>query len=103
MPETPRCFVYILRCADGSFYVGWTADLDERVRLHNAGLGASWTLKRRPVTLAYAEHVATPQDAVRRELQLKGWSHAKKEALIRGDLPKLKLLARRRKRSPVEH
>ena len=78
--------VHILQCADGSFYVGSTEHLESRVKEHNEGkLGAAYTYHRRPVTLAYSESFDTQVKAMNRERQLKGWSHAKKEALIQGD------------------
>ena len=79
-------WVYILRCADGSFYVGQTADLGSRLARHNDGTAARWTAARRPVTLAYAEPVNTLAEAVAREHQLKRWTHAKKAAFVAGEI-----------------
>lgn len=91
------CYVYILKCTDGSYYVGSTSDVDARVKEHNDGkLGACYTFLRRPVTLAYTESYATLFEAMRRERQLKGWSHAKKAALVTGDIVTLKALSKRR-------
>jgi len=90
------CYVYILRCADDSFYVGLAQDLDGRVSAHNDGRGAAYTFKRRPVHLVYSEVFHSEDEAVGRERQLKRWSPAKKEALIAGDLEGLKQLSRRR-------
>lgn len=84
------CFVYILRCADESFYVGITQDLDARLKAHNDGRGATYTFKRRPVSLVYSERYELDTQGVARERQLKRWSHSKKQALISGDLQKLK-------------
>ncbi len=92
-------FVYIIRCSDGSLYVGHTLDVQERVKAHNDGRGASWTASRRPVELVYQETHHTEQKAVARERQLKGWTHSKKFALINGDFARLKALAKRRIRS----
>jgi len=89
-------FVYILECADGSFYVGHTNNLSHRMKAHNDGTAASFTHQRRPVNLRYSEHLPTRQLAVRRERQIKGWTHAKKIALIRGDLQALRQLSRNR-------
>ena len=89
--------VYILRCSDGSFYVGHTEELDQRLAAHNAGQGAVWTAKRRPVELLYQEPFDDLESAVRREVQLKKWSRAKKEALISDDLERLKALSHRNK------
>jgi len=90
-------YVYILLCADGSYYVGFTESLEARLKEHNEGkLGACYTFLRRPVTLVYSESYNIQADAIKRERQLKGWSHAKKEALIDGDVPALKALSKRR-------
>ena len=89
--------VYILQCGDDSYYVGSTEHLEARVREHDEGtLGAAYTFIRRPVTLVYSESYETQVEAMRRERQLKGWSHAKKEALIRGNVVALKALSKRR-------
>ncbi len=77
------CYVYLLRCADGSFYVGWTTDLDRRLKTHNCGKGAKYTRARLPVTLAYWEEYPDKRSAMRREWQLKHLPRAAKEALIR--------------------
>src|SRR5690349_8410251 len=89
-------FIYIVRCADGSLYVGHTSDVASRVKTHNDGKGAVWTACRRPVTLVYSETVASEGAAMRRERQIKRWTRAKKQALIRGDVQALKSLAKRR-------
>ena len=83
-------FVYILRCADGSYYVGKTNDLYTRLTEHQSGVGADYTAVRRPVEMMYAEEHSTIRSAKNRELQLKRWSRAKKEALIALDLKRLK-------------
>ena len=88
-------FVYILRCSDGSYYVGQTEDVQQRVHDHNEGRGATWTATRRPVELVYQESFDELDSVVRREAQLKRWSRAKKEALISGDRKQLKALSRR--------
>jgi len=89
-------FVYILRCSDGSLYVGHTADLDQRLAAHNAGRAALFTRMRRPVVVAYFEQFTDELDAIRREAQIKKWSRSKKEALVSGDLVALHEAARRR-------
>ena len=76
------CFVYILRCADGSLYTGWTDDLTRRLTAHNAGRGAKYTRTRRPVQLAYAEILPDKPAALRREAAIKRLPRAKKLALI---------------------
>ena len=92
--------VYILRCADGSYYVGQTRNLKRRLEAHRSGLAASFTRDRRPVRLVYFEPQPTAPDAALRERQLKGWTRAKKEALIRRDLDALHGLSRRRGTRP---
>jgi putative endonuclease len=88
-------YVYMLRCADGSYYVGSTrTSLDARVAEHNAGAFDGHTARRRPVLLVYHEEFDRITDAVAAERRLKGWTRAKKEALIRGDFAELRLLAR---------
>ena len=89
-------FVYILRCADGTYYVGSTNDVPARVASHNAGDAATYTRARRPVTLVYSEAHPDQLTAIRRERQLKGWSHQKRDALVQGDVEKLKQLSKRR-------
>jgi putative endonuclease len=78
--------MYILKCADSSYYIGSIANLENREKIHNQGKGATYTAKRRPVHLLYYEAFGTLDDAVRRERQVKKWSRAKKEALINNDL-----------------
>ncbi len=77
-------FTYILRCADGTLYTGWTNDLKKRLDAHNAGQAAKYTRGRTPVELAYAEAHGTKQEAMRREAQIKKLSRKEKEALIQG-------------------
>jgi len=89
-------FVYILRCAEGTYYVGSTADVPARVEAHNAGRGPRFTACRRPVTLVHSEPMATMNQASRREMQIKKWSRAKKEALIAGKMDRLHELSIRR-------
>ncbi len=94
-------YVYILRCSDGSYYVGSTrGSLDTRVNEHNAGTYGGFTKSRRPVALLYSQEFDRITDAVAAERQLKGWSRAKKEALINGDLDRLVRLARNRTEYP---
>ena len=83
-------FVYILRCADGSYYVGKTNDLSTRLTQHQSGVGAHYTAVRRPVEMMYAEEHSTIRSAKNRELQIKRWSRAKKETLISLDSKRLK-------------
>ena len=88
-------YVYILRCADGTFYVGATTELTGRVEAHNAGRGPRFTACRRPVSLVYSEPHATMESARGREVQIKKWSRDKKEALISGNMGRLHELSRR--------
>jgi len=88
-------WVYILKCADGSYYVGSTVDLEARLWQHNEGVGARYTAKRRPVELVFAMEYDSIQDAFNQEKRLQGWSRTKKEALIRGDFEALPGLARK--------
>jgi predicted GIY-YIG superfamily endonuclease len=89
-------FVYILRCVDGSLYVGHASDVHERVKMHNEGRGALWTACRRPVQLLYQEQHRSELDAIKRERQLKRWTQAKKLALANGNVAKLRSLSKRR-------
>jgi predicted GIY-YIG superfamily endonuclease len=91
-------FVYILRCIDGSLYVGHTSNVEDRVKVHNDGRGALWTACRRPVTLVYQERHGSEGDAIARERQIKRWTHDKKLALVNGNIANLKSLAKRRVR-----
>ncbi len=75
-------FVYILECADGTLYTGWTTDLDRRVKAHNAGRGARYTRGRRPVRLVYWEHAADRGSALRRETAIRRLRRCAKLALI---------------------
>lgn len=77
-----RNYTYLLRCADGTLYCGWTNDLEKRVAAHNAGAGAKYTKARRPVKLAYYETFATKQEAMRREAEIKRLTRQEKLALI---------------------
>ena len=75
-------YTYLLRCADGSLYCGWTNDLEKRLAAHNAGTASKYTRSRLPVTMVYAEASATKQEAMRREYAIKQLSREDKEALI---------------------
>jgi putative endonuclease len=87
--------VYILRCADGSYYVGTAQQgLERRLAEHERGLAAGYTAWRRPVELVFAQEFEAITDALAAERKLKGWNRAKKEALIRGDFDALPRLAR---------
>lgn len=75
-------YTYILKCADGTLYCGWTNDLEKRVKMHNEGKGAKYTRCRLPVTLVYYEEYETSVEAQRREYQIKQLSRAQKLELI---------------------
>ncbi len=94
MQSSYTYFFYILKCSDGSFYVGSTTNLENRLKTHNQGEGANHTAKRRPVQLVYQEEFNSLDDAVKRERQVKKWSKAKKEALIRGEMETLQKLSK---------
>jgi tRNA/rRNA methyltransferase len=78
-------WVYILRCADGSYYTGHTDNLEQRIGQHNAGAIEGYTHDRRPVTLAWSQDCPSRIEALEAERQIKGWTRAKKEALMRSD------------------
>ena len=91
--------MYILRCSDGSYYVGSARDLDARMQQHTAGEGSTYTSRRMPVELVYAQEFSTVAEAFAAEKQVQGWSRAKREALIRGEQQRLPELSRRRRGS----
>ena len=86
-------YVYILRCSDGTYYTGHTSDLDCRMGHHVAGTASDYTARRRPARLVWTAAFPTRDQAFCFERQLKGWSRAKKEAVIRGDWETLPGLA----------
>ena len=87
-------WVYLLRCADGSYYAGHTDNLEGRIWQHQQGIGCEWTRRRRPVELIWHEQAPTREEALAFERRIKGWTRAKKEALIRGDWVEIGRLAR---------
>ena len=83
-------YVYIVKCSDGSFYTGVTSNLNRRLYEHNAGYDVNaFTYRRRPVELKWFESFNDPNQAIKVEKQLKGWSRRKKMALIAEDWEKL--------------
>ncbi|RME88622.1 MAG: GIY-YIG nuclease family protein [Anaerolineae bacterium] len=78
------CYCYILECADGTYYTGWTTDPSRREREHNAGRASRYTRSRRPVRLVYVEEQPDRRAAMKRERVIKAMTHAQKERLIRG-------------------
>ena len=75
-------YTYILSCADGTLYTGWTNDLDRRLAAHNAGKGGKYTRVRLPVTLVYHEEFETKEEAMSREYAIKQMTRAQKMRLI---------------------
>ena len=78
-------YVYIVECADGTWYTGWTNDLEKRIAAHNSGRGAKYTRSRRPVSLVYSEEYETSVEAQRREYAIKRLTRQEKEALVSTD------------------
>ena len=77
-----NCYTYILKCADGTLYTGWTNDVPRRLARHNEGTASKYTRARRPVVLAHLEEFATKQEAMKRECEIKKLTKAKKLKLI---------------------
>ena len=89
-------YTYVLCCSDGSFYTGHTDDLELRFAQHQTGALGGYTARRRPVALVWSDSFQTLDDAFAIERRLKGWSRAKKEALIAGNWDLISQLARGR-------
>lgn len=88
-------YVYIVQCSDGLYYTGVINNIERRIEEHNEGIDPrSFTFKRRPVMLKYAEHFFDVKQAINYEKQLKGWSRKKKEALFREDWSEIVRLAK---------
>ena len=101
MENGEGAFLYILLCADGSFYIGITrTTLEIRIAQHNSDALGGYTATRRPVTLVFSQWFERITDAIENERKLKRWSRAKKEAFIRGDFVALRQLAARRSPHP---
>ena len=92
-------WTYMLRCSDGSYYVGHTDNIDLRIAQHDEGSLGGYTHNRRPVALVWSDRFPDRDTAFAAERQIKGWSRAKKEALIAGDWALIRMLARNRKGS----
>ena len=88
-------WAYMLQCADGTYFVGHTEDLEARVAAHQSGLIPGYTQKRRPLALVWNQEFAERDEAFRAERQIKGSSRAKKEALIGGDWDGVQVLSRK--------
>jgi putative endonuclease len=94
-------YLYIVRCSDGSFYIGTTRTaLEIRIAQHNDGTFEGYTKSRRPVVLVFSQWFDRITDAIENERKLKKWTHAKKEAFIGGDIALLQALAKRRTAHP---
>ncbi len=98
-------WVYILRCADNSYYTGHTDHLERRLAEHTTGaIPTCYTYKRRPVELVFSQEFTTREEALAAERQIKGWSRKKKEAMMRGDWAEVSRLAKSHtvRAAPVE-
>ena len=89
-------WVYILRCADNSYYTGHTDNLEKRLAEHHSGELPCYTQTRRPVSLVFLQEYPTRKEALASEQQIKGWSRKKKEAMMRGDWVEVSRLAKSR-------
>ena len=92
-------WVYILKCNDQSYYTGHTDNLENRIGMHQEGIVACYTQSRLPVELVYSQEFSTRYEALQMERRIRGWSHAKKEALINNDWKKLSRLAKSKRTS----
>lgn len=88
-------WVYILRCNDNSYYTGHTDNLDNRIGQHQSGRGSGYTSTRLPVELVWSQECTTREEALTAEVQIKGWSRKKKEAMMRGDWADVSHLAKK--------
>jgi len=85
IPEDGGHYVYIVQCSDGSFYTGYTTDVQRRVAEHNDGEGAKYTRGRRPVTLVHVESFDDRSSAMQREYAIKQWGRSRKERLVESE------------------
>jgi putative endonuclease len=88
-------YMYILLCADGTYYTGSTKDLEKRLQEHKSGHGAEYTSGRLPVQLLYYEEYSKISDAFKREKQIQGWSRKKKQALMEQNIKELSKAAKK--------
>jgi predicted GIY-YIG superfamily endonuclease len=91
-------FIYILKCADDSFYTGQTTNLAKRLDEHQAGIYGGYTSARLPIVMIWSQEVQTDNEAFLLERKVKGWSRAKKKALIRGDFDALHEVVKQERR-----
>ena len=96
-------WVYMLRCADDSYYIGHTDNLETRLVQHQTGQVPGYTSSRLPIRLVFSQAHATREEALAAERQIKGWSRKKKEAMMRGDWSEVSRLARSRKTGSAVH
>ncbi len=89
-----RAWVYILKCADDSYYVGSTTNIQKRIAEHTSGLFGGYTAARKPVIPLWSQQFDDIKNAIEAERQIKKWTRAKKEALMRGDFKELNSLSR---------
>ncbi len=82
MEKKQKNYVYILRCADGTYYTGWTTDPQHRLKVHNSGKGAKYTRPRLPVEMVYLEECPSKSEALSRECEIKSLTRQEKEVLI---------------------
>jgi len=80
-------YVYMLRCADNTYYTGWTTDVEKRLIMHNTGKGSRYTRSRMPVSLVYVEELADKSDALKREHQIKKMKRSDKDTLVHIEKP----------------
>ena len=85
--------VYILKCSDKSYYTGVTNDIERRLSEHESGVASRYTKTRKPLKLMWTSDYVTPESAIACEKQIKKWTRAKKEALIKGDFERLRELS----------
>ncbi|MFT4124644.1 MAG: GIY-YIG nuclease family protein [Gordonia sp. (in: high G+C Gram-positive bacteria)] len=90
-------YVYILRCGDGSTYVGSTRNLENRMAQHYSGRGGRYTSTRQPVTLVYSQEFDSVGEAYAHEKRIQGWSRAQREPLIEGDFDEIRRLSRKKR------
>ena len=88
-------FVYILKCADGSYYTGHTDNLEKRIEEHRSGMLDCYTLSRRPLEVAFVQHCSSRYEALAAERKIKNWSRKKKEALIENNWEDLSRFAKK--------
>ena len=89
-------WVYMLSCADGSYYTGHTDNLEQRIGKHQFGAYPGYTANRLPIKLVWSQECATREEALSAEMQIKRWGRKKKEAMIRGDWKEVSLLGKKK-------